>query len=531
MSLAASGPCDQTIAQSSGETPCGRSAARWALAATILGSGMAFVDGSVVNVALPVLQKSLNASASQVLWVVEAYMLFLSSLVLVGGSLGDRIGRRRVFLAGVALFAAASAACGLAPGAGALIVARAVQGIGAALLIPSSLAILGSVFPAGERGRAIGIWSSLTAIAGVIGPLLGGWLVQVFSWRAVFFVNLPIAAAVAGITFAKVPESRNAQAKSLDLPGAVLATLGLGGLVFGLIEAPAGWQAPRVWVSLSTSVAALCAFAAVERRSRHPMVPGKLLRNRAFVGANLLTLFLYAALSEAFFFLPFDLIQAQGYSPARAGAAILPMVLILFALSRTTGAIVDRVGPRIPLTAGPAIAAIGFLLLSVPGVGARYATAFLPALVVLGLGMAMTVAPLTTTVLNAVEPEQEGTASGINNAVARVAGLLAIAALGIVASRAFDTTLTRRLSEPGISQAAREIPRRERNKLGAAQPSAGLPAAQAARVREAIAFSLAAAFRVLMRIAAGLALLGSISAAVLIPPPSLAGSRAAARRE
>lgn len=519
MSLAASGPCDETIARSAAETPCGRSAARWALAATILGSGMAFVDGSVVNVALPVLQKGLNASAPQVLWVVEAYMLFLSSLVLVGGSLGDRIGRRRVFLAGVALFAAASAACGLAPGVGALIVARAVQGIGAALLIPSSLAILGSVFPAGERGRAIGIWSSLTAIAGVIGPLLGGWLVQVFSWRAVFFVNLPIAAAVAGITFAKVPESRNARAKSLDLSGALLATLGLGALVFGLIEAPtAGWQAPRVWVTLSTSVAALCAFAAVERRSRQPMVPGELLRNRAFVGANLLTLFLYAALSEAFFFLPFDLIQAQGYSPARAGAAILPMVLILFALSRTTGAIVDRVGPRIPLTAGPAIAAIGFFLLSVPGVGARYASAFLPALVVLGLGMAMTVAPLTTTVLNAVEPEQEGTASGINNAVARVAGLLAIAALGIVASRTFDTTLTRRLSESGISQAAREIPRSERNKLGAAQPSAGLPAAQAARVREVIAFSLAEAFRVLMRIAAGLALLGSISAALLISP-------------
>jgi EmrB/QacA subfamily drug resistance transporter len=526
MSLAASGPCDEAVARAVPETPCGRSAARWTLAATILGSGMAFVDGSVVNVALPVLQKSLNASAPQVQWLVEAYLLFLSSLVLVGGSLGDRIGRRRVFLAGVALFAAASAACGLAPGVGALIVARAVQGIGAALLIPSSLAILGSVFPAGERGRAIGIWSSLTAIAGVIGPLLGGWLVQVSSWRAVFFINLPMAAAVAGITFAKVPESRNARAKSLDLPGALLATLGLGGLVFGLIEAPtAGWQAPRVWISLSVGAAALCAFAAVERRSRHPMVPGALLRNRVFVGANLLTLFLYAALSEAFFFLPFDLIQAQGYPPARAGAAILPLVLILFALSRTTGAIADRIGPRILLTAGPASAAVGFFLLSVPGVGARYATAFLPALVVLGLGMAMTVAPLTTTVLNAVEPEQQGTASGVNNAVARVAGLLAIAALGIVASRSFDRTLTERLSQPGFSAAAREIPRSERNKLGAAQPPAGLRAPEAARVREAIAFSLVAAFRVLMRIAAALALLGSISALVLVSSPSGARGR------
>jgi EmrB/QacA subfamily drug resistance transporter len=526
MSLAASGPCDETIARSAPESPCGRSSARWALVATILGSGMAFLDGTVVSVALPVLQKSLNASASQAQWVVEAYLLFLSSLVMVGGSLGDRIGRRRVFLAGVVLFAASSAACGLAPGAGALIVARAVQGIGAALLIPSSLAILGAVFPAEQRGRAIGIWSSFTAIAGVVGPLLGGWLVQVSSWRAVFFVNLPIAAAVAGITFAKVPESRNARAKSLDLPGALLATLGLGGLVFGLIEAPtARWQAPRVWISLSAGAAALCAFVAVERRSRHPMVPGELLRNRVFVGVNLLTLFLYAALSEAFYFLPFDLIQAQGYPPARAGAAILPMILILFALSRTTGAIADRIGPRILLTAGPAIAAIGFFLLGMPGVGARYATAFLPALVILGIGMAMTVAPLTTTVLNAVDREQEGTASGINNAVARVAGLLAIAALGIVAFRSFDRTLTERLSQPEFSAAAREVPRSERNKLGAAQPPPGLPAPEAARVREAIALSLVAAFRVLMRIAAALALLGSISALVLVPSPSRARGR------
>jgi len=527
MSVAASGPCDETIARATTASPCGRAAARWALAATILGSSMAFLDGTVVSVALPVLQKSLNASASGVQWILEAYLLFLSSLVLVGGSLGDRIGRRRVFIVGAALFATSSAACGLAAGTGSLIAARAVQGIGAALLIPSSLAILGAVFPARERGRAIGIWSSLTAIAGAVGPLLGGWLVEVSSWRAVFFVNLPIAAAVAAIAWAKVPESRNAGAKPLDLPGALLATLGLAGLVFGLIEAPtAGWQASRVWISLGAGAAALCAFALVEHRSRHPMVPAELLRNRAFVGANLLTLFLYAALSEALFFLPFDLIQAQGYPPARAGAAILPLVLILFALSRSTGAIADRIGPRILLTAGPAIAALGFFLLARPGLGARYATTFLPALIVLGIGMATTVAPLTTTVLNAVEPEQEGTASGVNNAVARVAGLLAIAALGIVASKSFDRALDGRLSEPGFSAAAREIPKTERSKLGAAQPPPGLPAAEAARVREAIALSLVAAFRVLMRIAAALALLGSISALVLLSPPSGARGRA-----
>jgi EmrB/QacA subfamily drug resistance transporter len=511
------GPCDEGILRSIvPSAPGGPRAAPWVIAATVLGSGMAFLDGTVVNVALPVLQKSLNASVSGAQWVVESYLLFLSSLVLVGGSLADRFGRRRVFMAGVVLFAVTSAACGLAINIEMLILARAVQGIGAALLVPASLAILGAAFPAASRGRAVGTWSSLTAMSAVVGPLLGGWLVQVLSWRAAFFLNLPIAAAVLGITLTKISESRNEKAGPLDWPGALLATIGLAGLVYGLIEAPdAGWSAPRVAVSLAAGVVALAGFGLVEHRSRHPTVPPELFRNRTFVGANLLTLCLYAALSAAFFFLPFDLIQAQGYSPAQAGAAILPMALLLFALSRPAGAIADRFGPRIPLTVGPTIAAIGFFLLSLPR-GSSYTAAFLPALVVLGLGMSITVAPLTAAVLSAVDSSQEGTASGVNNAVARVAGLLAIAALGVVASRSFEASLASRLAQPGFSEAARAIPHSELRKLGAARPPADLSAEESRRVEQVIAASLDASIRVVMTIAAMLALLGAASAAFCI---------------
>ena len=329
---------------------------------------MAFVDGTAVNVALPVLQATLRASVASAQWVVEAYALFLSALVLVGGSLADRVGRRRIFSIGTVVFAASSLACGLAPDVRALIAARAVQGVGAALLIPSSLAILGAAFPPGERGRAVGTWSALTAIAGAVGPILGGWLVQAVSWRAVFYLNLPIAGAVLWISARKVPESRNPDAGTLDVAGALLATAGLGLVIFGLIEAPAaGWSDPRVWASLGAGAIALGFLIAVERRSRHPMVPTALFRIRTFAAANLLTFCLYAALSATFFFLPFDLIQARGYSPALAGASMLPLVAAVSLLSRFAGAIADRLGARLPLTVGPAIAGIGFFLLAVAG--------------------------------------------------------------------------------------------------------------------------------------------------------------------
>jgi EmrB/QacA subfamily drug resistance transporter len=520
MNVAARGPCDEAVLHATEPAPCAPATARWVLAATILGSSMAFVDSTVVNVALPVLQESLQASVSAVQWVVEAYALFLSALVLVGGALGDRFGRRRIFTIGIAVFGASSAGCALAAGVGWLVLARAVQGVGAALLVPSSLAILGAAFSRERRGRAVGTWSSLTAVASAIGPVAGGWLVEVASWRAVFLLNLPIAAAVLAIALRKVPETRDPPAGPLDWTGALTATLGLGAMIYGLIEAPAaGWGSPRVWGSLAAGAIALAAFVVVERRTRHPLVRLDLFRNRTFAGANLLTLFLYAALSAAMFLLPFVLIQARGYSPSAAGAALLPLIVLLFALSRPAGMLADRFGARLPLTVGPAIAALGFFLLAALDGDARYVTTLLPAVSVLGLGMAITVAPLTTTVLNSVGERSAGTASGINNAVARVAGLVAIAAFGIVASRVFDRALDRRSSEVGVSAVARKIPAAERRKLGATQSPPGATESEKRGVERAVASALGDSFRVSMKISAALALLASGFALVFVRTP------------
>jgi len=357
-------------------------------------------------------------------------------------------------------------------------------------------------------------------VAGAIGPVAGGWLVQVASWRAVFFINLPIAATILYITARNVPETRNPSAGRLDLRGAVAATLGFAGLVFGLIEAPvAGWASPRVWAPLAGSVVALALFAWIEAKSSHPMVPLRLFRIRNFAGANLLTLFLYAALAATFFLLPFELIQARGYSPSGAGAAMLPLIVLISSLSRPAGALADRIGPHLPLTVGPAVAAAGFLLLSMPPADLRWITSLLPALTVLGLGMATTVAPLTATVLNSVSEQDTGLASGINNAVARVAGLVAIAAFGVVASGVFDRALDRRLSESGMAALAAKIPPAERRKLGAAQAPPGATGRESREVRQAIAGALTDSFQVAMRIAAGLALLSSVCALALIRSP------------
>ena len=514
------GPCDEAVVQSAGEAlVCDAATRRWVLAATILGSSIAFIDGTVVNVALPVIQERLGASVRGAQWIVEAYALGLSALLLVGGALGDRMGRRRVFASGVAVFAIASAACGLAGDIRQLVAARALQGLGAALLVPGSLALIGSAFPAAERGRAIGTWSGSTAVATAIGPALGGWLVQTVSWRAAFWINLPLAAAVIVIAVWKVPETRQAGREPLDLVGATLVTAGLGGVVFGLIEwSGRGLRAPRVAGALAIGAAMLVLFVIVERSGEHPMLPLDLFRSRAFAGANLVTFCLYAALTCTMFFLSFDLIQAQGFTPAAAGAALLPLIVLISLLSRWSGAFLDRVGPRLPLTAGPAIAAIGFALLAVPTTEAHYWSGFFPGIVVLGLGMAVTVAPLTTVVMSAVDAGRAGLASGINNAVARVGGLLAVAVLGLLVTAAFNRSLGRRLEITGLATVAHQIPPEERLKLGAARAPRGLPDDQARAVLRAISGALATSFRVVALASAALAGFAAVFGALLFQP-------------
>lgn len=491
---------------------------RWVLAATILASSMAFIDGTVVNVALPFLQTSLNATAIGIQWVVEAYALFLSALLLVGGSLGDRYGRRRIFNIGVIVFAIASAACGFAANIEQLIAARALQGIGGALLVPGSLALISASFSEEERGKAIGTWSGFSAITTAIGPVMGGWLVEHVSWRAVFFLNLPLALAVIVISIWHVPESREEnQSGPLDWHGAALATLGLGALVFGLIESPrVGFSNPIVLATLIGGVVCIVLFVLHEARAKNPMVPLGLFRSKDFAGANLLTLLLYAALGGMMFFFALNLVQVQGYSATAAGAALLPFIVIMFTLSRWSGGLFDRFGPRLPLIVGPTIAAVGLALFAVPSVSGNYWTSFFPAVVVLGFGMAVTVAPLTTTVMGSVREEQAGTASGINNAVSRTAGLLAIAVFGVVMLHAFSRELNGRLNEADFDEQLKSSILEQRVKLaGLEAPSGSDPAVQQA-VKQIVAGSFVFGFRLVMLTYAALALASALSAWLLI---------------
>jgi EmrB/QacA subfamily drug resistance transporter len=492
-------------------------ARRWTLVATIIASSMTFIDGTVVNVALPALQTGLNATITDVQWVIEAYALFLGALILVGGSLGDQLGRRKVFLAGVVVFTVSSVLCGLAPTSLVLIIGRAVQGIGAALLVPGSLAIISATFDGEERGRAIGTWSGFSAITTALGPVGGGWLIEHLSWRAVFFMNVPLAAIVIALSVRHVEESKDpSRTGAIDWAGAALAVLGLSGLVLGLLEwPPLGATHPLVVSSLVVGVASLVALPVVERRARNPMMPLSLFSSRPFTLANILTLLLYAALAVMLFLLPLLLIQVHRFSATAAGAALLPFPIIIFALSRWAGGLVTRVGSRLPLTIGPFIVAIGFALMALPGVATSFWETLFPGIVVVGLGMAVTVAPLTTTVMNSATREHSGVASGVNNAVSRIAGLIAIAVFGVVVAHVFSSRIAPRVEEMPLAADTRAAVDRELPKMAGADLNSvtRLTPTQRDELRAAIDASFTRAFRITMMglavLAVGAALVGS----------------------
>lgn len=422
------------------------------LLATVLGSGMAFLDATVVNIALPSIGEDLDASLAGLQWTVNAYALTLAALILIGGSLGDHFGRRRIFVWGVVWFAVASLLCALAPTVELLIAARAVQGVGAALLTPASLAMLEAVFDPDDRGAAIGAWSGLAGVSTAVGPFLGGWLVEAVSWRLIFLINLPLAAVVVWAA-RSIPETSDpaVRGRRLDLAGAALTVLGLAGITYALTEGDAqGWGDPVVVAMGVLGVASLAAFLAVEARGSHPLLPLDIFRNRLFSAANAMTFIVYAALAGALFLLPIQLQQVAGYSPIEAGSALIPMTVVMLLLSSWAGRLAQRIGPRLPMGLGPIIAGAGLALLTRVGPGASYWADVLPAVLVFGLGLAVTVAPLNVTVLGAAGEERAGIASAVNNAVARVAGLIAVAVIPLAAGISGDDYLVPEAFDEGF---------------------------------------------------------------------------------
>ncbi|MBV9402896.1 MAG: MFS transporter [Candidatus Eremiobacteraeota bacterium] len=509
-------PCDN-IARSAEPSRRTVQAGTWVLIATVLGSAMPLIDGTAVNVVLPILQRDLHADAATVQWIVEGYSLFLSALILIGGGLGDVFGRRRMFVVGIVLFAIASGGCAFARTAAELLVARCAQGIGAALLVPESLALISAQFVPKDRGKAIGTWSAFSAISTAIGPVFGGYIAQHFSWRWVFFINIPIAAFIIYIAVRHISESHDETvAKRVDYVGAALASLGLGGLVYGLISAQGGFSLGALSVGVSALIL-LVVFVVYEGRSANPMMPLRFFASSAFAGANAYTLLLYAGLGGGMFFIPFDLINVQHYSPTAAGAAMLPMIVILFLFSRYSGAAQAKVGPRILLVAGALVAMLAYGLFALTGQGKSYWVSFFPAAVVLGIAAAIFVAPLTATVMNAIETAHAGIASGINNAVARTAGLIAIAALGLVLSVAFYGTYDREMRAAPLSAHSQAVLQRDRDRIVVGYVPAAIQGAERAQVASIVADAFTRAFEVIMFVCAALAFGAGIIALFAFP--------------
>lgn len=469
---------------------------------------MEFIDGTVVNVALPSLQHSFGATGTQVQWVVETYALFLASLLLAGGSLGDRFGLRRTFLTGVILFACASAWCGLAPNLMELLAARSLQGVAGALLVPNSLAFLSASFSTEQRGKAIGTWSACASIMTALGPLMGGWMVQHKSWRWVFFINIPIALITVILVLTKTPNTEeHVASRAIDWRGAALGTAGLAAVTFSLME----WDSAGAYVHVLGVVGCilLAMFVFAEARAHSPMMPIELFQSRTFSGANLFTFFLYAALSATLFYLPLNLIQIHRYTPTQAGAAMLPLVLTLFFLSQWAGSLVTRYGARLPLTAGALITAAGYALLALPGASGPYWKTFLPALIVLGFGMAVSVAPLTTTVMSSVPPARSGAASGVNNAISQTAALLALAISSPLFYQRFSAVLPSRLVENSVAASASSQVTAQVRRLGAIET-------RDTAARSAIDESFVSAFRLIVLLACGSAAAAGLTAALAV---------------
>ena len=486
------------------------SSANWVLAVAILGSSMAFLDGTVINVALPALQSAFRANGADLQWVVQAYALLLAALLLIGGALGDKYGRRLVFLVGVVLFSAGSLWCGLAGSIDSVILARGFEGIGAALLVPESLALITGAFPEETRGQAIGTWSAASAVMIAIGPVLGGWLVEHASWRWVFLINLPLAFVAIVLTLWKVPETRSEAASGpLDWLGAMLATMGLGSATFALIEAPSAFPHDRLIGCFGAVL--LAAFVVVEHRAKNPMVPLELFRSANFSGANLLTFFLYGGLTAVIYYLPQKLIQVDRYPPTKAGAILLPVTVLIGLLSRWAGGLPVRYGPRLPLVAGPVMVAAGYLLVLLNTNGGSYWRTLFPGIVVLGFGMAVTVAPLTSLAMNSASGDRAGSASGVNNAVSRVAGVVALAVAGIAFNAKFSHRLSEELGKSNIPKAAQSEIYAQRAQLGDIRTptEAG---------RDVVDEAFENSFRLVLEIGAGLSLFAAAAAVWFIRP-------------
>jgi len=509
-------PCDAAIIGAAPDTPgCATHAKRWVLIATILGSGVAFLEGTIINIALPAIQATFGASVASMQWIASAYTLLLAALTLVGGAAGDRFGRRRLFLWGTVILGAGSVACGAAATPVQLILARASQGLGAALLVPNSLALLSASFPKSERGRVIGIWSAATALTGAGAPILGGWLVDTASWRAGFLAIVPFTLAAWVVAAWRVPEPPvRRRVATVDWSGGILAIIGLGAVVFAIIASgtPSGAQSVRTpLIAAAVGILSLIGFGIVEVRSSAPMISLAVFRSAAFRAANLLTLLLYFGVTAVFFVLPFNLVQVQGYSATLTGAAYLPFGIILGGLSPWVGRLADQIGVKRLLLVGPLIAAVGLALFAMPTVGGSYWRTFFAPMAIVGLGMAFTVTPLTATVMGAVSVAQGGRASAVNNTVARIAALLAVAIIGVVSMPLFAHALAHRLQPLALEPSLHAALMAERRSFADVTLPAYVPDSERARLTAVVGAAFVESFRWVALISAACALTGGLS--------------------